>query len=308
MSLYQRAREKEEKVFLSLTGFTFAEFDALLPYFQAAEEEAIETAYHQDATRQRKPGGGQKPSLKTPEDRLFFILYYLKLYPLQEVMAFHFEMSQGQANDWIYRLSRLLQAALARQGWLPERNPERVQETAADTPGREFVIDGTERARQRPQDPEAQATCYSGKKKRHTVKNTLIVGVKDRLIKYLSQTYEGKKHDKKIADEEQPTYPEGSHLLKDTGFQGYEPEGVLTYQPKKKPPRKELPEADTESNALISTIRIVVEHVIAGVKRLRIVKEVFRNTKQKFDDLVMEIACGLHNFRTAARSKIAASG
>ena len=47
----------------------------------------------------------------------------------------------------------------------------------------------------------------------------------------------------------------------------------------------------------------MVEHVIAGVKRLRIVKEVFRNTKEKFDDLVMEIACGLHNFRTVARSK-----
>ena len=42
-------------------------------------------------------------------------------------------------------------------------------------------------------------------------------------------------------------------------------------------------------------MRIVVEHVICGVKRCRIVKDVFRNTKDKFDDLVMEIACGLHN-------------
>ena len=54
----------------------------------------------------------------------------------------------------------------------------------------------------------------------------------------------------------------------------------------------------------MSRVRIVVEHVIAGVKRLRIVKEVFRNTKENFADLVMEIACGLHNFRTMARSKI----
>jgi len=295
-------------VFLSLTGLTFAEFDALLPDFHAAEEAAIDRAYHQDTTRQRKPGGGRKPALKTPEERLFFILYYLKLYPLQEVMAFHFEMSQGQVTDWIYRLIQLLQAALDRQGCLPERHPERVQETAADTPDKEFVIDGTERARQRPIDPEAQATYYSGKKKRHTVKNALLVGVKDRLIKYLSPTYEGKKHDKKIADEESPIYPVGSRLLKDTGFQGYEPQGVITYQPKKKPQGKELSEDDKEINALISRVRIMVEHVIAGVKRLRIVKEVFRNTKEKFDDLVMEIACGLHNFRTMARSKIAEIG
>jgi len=305
MSLYQRAREKEEKVFLSLTGFTFAEFDELLPFFQAAWEETREASYQQDPSRQRQPGGGNKPALLTHEDRLFFILYYLKTYPLQEVMAFHFDMSQGQVNDWIYRLSRLLHLALDRYGCLAERHPDKVQETAADTPQREFVIDGTERERQRPQDPEAQSAYYSGKKKKHTVKNTLIVGVMDRLVKYLGQTQEGRKHDKKICDEEQPTYPDGSRLLKDTGFQGYEPPGVMTYQPKKKPKGKELSEDDKAINALISRVRIMVEHVIAGVKRVRIVKEVFRNTKEKFDDLVMELACGLHNFRTLARSKIA---
>ncbi len=305
MSLYQKAREKEEKVFLSLTGSTFAEFDELRPFFQAAWEEARNTSYQQDDSRQRQPGGGSKPILKTHEDRLFFILYYLKTYPLQEVIAFHFDMSQGQANDWIFRLTRLLRTALDQLDCLPERHPEKLQETAADTPEREFVIDGTERERQRPQDPDAQSDYYSGKKKKHTVKNNLIAGVKDRLIKYLGQTHEGKKHDKKICDEEQPTYPEGSRLLQDTGFQGYEPEGVMGYQPKKKPKGKELSEDDKEINALISRVRIMVEHVIAGVKRLRIVKEVFRNTKEKFDDLVMEIACGLHNFRTVSRSKIA---
>jgi hypothetical protein len=307
MSLYQRAR-KEERVFLSLTGFQFSEFDELLPFFQAAWKDARKTAYQQDATRQRKPGGGRAPALNTPEKRLFFILYYLKTYPLQEVMAFHFEMSQGQASDWIHRLTRILHTALDQHGSLPERNPAKVKQTAADTPEREFVIDGTERERQRPQDPQAQSDYYSGKKKKHTVKNNLIVGVKDRLIKYLGQTHAGKKHDKKIGDEEQPTYPEGSRLLKDTGFQGYEPPGVITYQPKKKPKGKELSEDDKEINSLISKVRIMVEHVIAGVKRLRIVKEVFRNTKENFDDLVMEIACGLHNFRTVARSKIAEFG
>jgi hypothetical protein len=48
----------------------------------------------------------------------------------------------------------------------------------------------------------------------------------------------------------------------------------------------------------------VVEHVIAGVKRCRIVKDVFRNTTEAFDDLVMELACGLHNFRVNFRISI----
>ena len=58
----------------------------------------------------------------------------------------------------------------------------------------------------------------------------------------MSQTYEGKRHDKKIADEENPTYPEDISVYKDTGFQGYEPEGVKTFQPQKSPKGKNLPQ------------------------------------------------------------------
>ena len=54
-------------------------------------------------------------------------------------------------------------------------------------------------------------------------------------------------------------------------------------------------------NHLISSARVVVENVIAGVKRCRIVKEVLRLTTEGISDLVMEIACGLHNFRVSCR-------
>ncbi len=50
---------------------------------------------------------------------------------------------------------------------------------------------------------------------------------------FLSDTYEGKKHDKKIADEEDYEFPEGSTVWKDTGFQGFSPAGVTIKQPKK---------------------------------------------------------------------------
>jgi len=46
-----------------------------------------------------------------------------------------------------------------------------------------------------------------------------------------------------------------------------------------------------------------VEHVIAGIKRSRSVKDVLRNTKDGFSDLVMVIACGLHNLRVDHRKK-----
>jgi hypothetical protein len=57
-------------------------------------------------------------------------------------------------------------------------------------------------------------------------------------------------------------------------------------------------------NKIIASARIVVENTIAGVKRCRIVKDVFRNTKAGFSDLAMEVACALHNFRMECRHPV----
>ena len=54
-------------------------------------------------------------------------------------------------------------------------------------------------------------------------------------------------------------------------------------------------------NSLIAGVRGVVEHVIAGVKRCRIVRDVLRLTQEGMSDMVMEIACGLHNLRVSCR-------
>ena len=119
-------------------------------------------------------------------------------------------------------------------------------------------------------------------------------------MQYLSGTYGGRVHDNRICDEEAYQFPPCG-LFQDTGFQGYKPDHVDTYQPKKKPQGKELTDEEKAENTMIASIRILVEHVIAGVKRCRIVKDVFRNTKNHFADQVMEIACGLHNFRATWR-------
>lgn len=120
-------------------------------------------------------------------------------------------------------------------------------------------------------------------------------------VVYLSPTVAGKTHDKKAADAAQIVYPPNATLGKDTGFQGYEPAGVLTQQPQKKPRGQELSVEDTFFNSLISSARVVVENVLAGVKRCRIVKDVLRLTAEGISDLVMEIACGLHNLRVSCR-------
>jgi DDE superfamily endonuclease len=121
---------------------------------------------------------------------------------------------------------------------------------------------------------------------------------------FLSATEVGKKHDKKLADEAAIGYPRGATLGKDTGFQGYEPPDSMTWQPKKKPKSQALDPAAQYLNRVLSSARIVVEHSLAGVKRCRIVKDVFRNTKHGLSDSVMEVACALHNLRVHFRHPV----
>jgi hypothetical protein len=166
---------------------------------------------------------------------LLFLLVYLKTYPLQAVMAELFDLSQPGVNYWIHRLLPVMQAALDDLGVRPERDPRCfAQSRPPSRKGPRLIIDGTERRRQRPKNPEKQALHYSGRKKKHCDKNVVIADARRKRIDYLSQTYPGKKHEKKIAEEEGIAYPPEATLYKDSGFQGYEPMVKETCQAKKK--------------------------------------------------------------------------
>jgi hypothetical protein len=167
-------------------------------------------------------------------DKLLFILVFQKTNPLQTMHGLQFQLSQPQTNYWIHHLLPVLQRALAALGMAPERDASRVATSPlALEGGPAMAIDGTERRRQRPTNAAQQREQYSGKKKTHTDKNLLLVNEHTDKVIYLGPTVAGKKHDKKAADEEEIAYPTHATLDKDTGFQGYEPAGVLTQQPKK---------------------------------------------------------------------------
>lgn len=219
---------------------------------------------------------------------------------MQEVHGYLLGMSQAQANEWVHRLTGVLNEALGEEQQLPERRPANLETVLSNCPSLEFVIDGTERRINRPKDKDNQKKYYSGKQKAHTVKNVIINERKGKVV-YLSGTHEGKKHDKTIANEEDYPFPEGSTLLQDTGFQGYQPEGVTIVQPKKKPRNGELTEVEKVINRGISSLRVEVEHHIGGIKRCQILVQKFRNRVEGFVDDVMETACGLHNFRLELR-------
>jgi hypothetical protein len=173
--------------------------------------------------------------LPAPEQKLLFLLVYLKTYPLQVVMAELFGLSQPRVNYWLHRLLPVLREALDELGVLPARDPHTFAPTATPRQeGTRRIIDGSERRRQRPKNPEKQQAHYSGRKKTHSDKNVVVATADSKRIDFLSQTYVGRVADKSIADHEGIVYPPGTVLYKDSGFQGYEPAVAKTCQAKKK--------------------------------------------------------------------------
>lgn len=227
--------KKDRRKFLALTGLTVKEFNKLLPPFSKVYESRQSSDKTQRGQpRQRARGGGRRGVLCSMEQRLLFILVYQKTYALQVIQGDLFGMSQAAANQWLHRLLPILREALTELGVMPEREGTAfAQAEHGNAEEADYIIDGTERRRQRPKSPEKQALHYSGKKKTHSDKNIVIVNTRTKRVGYLGPTQSGKVHDKKMVDDEHISYPPATLLHKDTGFQGYEPDVAETRQPKK---------------------------------------------------------------------------
>lgn len=122
MLRYQAIKDAAYRV-LDLTSLSVEQFEALVPPFEAAF-----LRHMQRWTMEGKPRTGRSYSqyancpLPTPEDRLLFILSYLKVAALQVAHGALFDMSQSNANKWIHVLLVVLHQTIAEQGDLPARH------------------------------------------------------------------------------------------------------------------------------------------------------------------------------------------
>jgi hypothetical protein len=114
---------------------------------------------------------------------------------------------------------------------------------------------------------------------------------------FLSDTYEGSAHDKRIADTTHYPLPSGSRLMQDLGFLAFTLDGVEISMPTKKPRKGSLTDEQKAENHQIARRRVRIEHVNSSVKRCRIVKDTIRLFRDGARDMVAEISCALHNFR-----------
>src|SRR5215467_144617 len=109
--------------FLDFTSVTLDEFQQLVPPFEAAFQARM-AAWRMDGKPRtaRRFTVYENCPLPTPEDRLLFILAYLKTSALQVVQGRLFGMRQSKAHQWIHVLLPVLLVALRTLGDAPTRS------------------------------------------------------------------------------------------------------------------------------------------------------------------------------------------
>lgn len=113
---------------LALTGLEPSEFKTLLPFFQKALENHLETVTVEGKQREGKSFSVYKNALlPTTEDKLLFVLTFVKQNLIQEVMGALFDMSQPKVNDWLQRLVVVLREALRQSGDAPSRTVQELK-------------------------------------------------------------------------------------------------------------------------------------------------------------------------------------
>lgn len=294
---------KNPKQFLSLTSLEVKEFELLLSFFEPRWER-----YYRYRTLEGKPRihpankEHGNAVLQGTVQKLFFLLVYLKTNSLQEHQAASFGVSQPKVSCIAKTLLSILDQTLKDMGLSPCRDGETLQNRLANHPDKVFSYDGTDRSIHRNSDQEAQEEEYSGKHHGHKVKNLQLCD-NQQYVHYLSPTFPGSSHDKGIANEYPISLPFGSVLKQDSGFIGHVVTGVLIEQPFKTPRNGELTFAQKLFNKMLASTRVVVEHANSGIKRLKMVKDTIRIHATKFRDMVMVVACALHNFRVKSECR-----
>jgi hypothetical protein len=230
-----------------MTGFNRKAFESLLPSFAEAYEQS---RINPDVERKRAVGGGRKATLRTPCEKLFYILLYCKCYPTFELLGILFDFDRSCAWDWVHGLLPVLEQALGYKQALPEGKLRSLEEFLERFPDvKAVILDGTERPVQRPKDSQQQQEHYSGKKKRHTRKHITGSRRKKRVI-LLTQARGGRIHDKRQLDEAGLVeYIRDEVAIEaDLGFQGLQNEFDNVHLPHKKFKGKELNEQQKQEN------------------------------------------------------------
>jgi hypothetical protein len=128
------------------------------------------------------------------------------------------------------------------------------------------------------------------------VKNVRLIDAALTIL-FLSDTYAGSTHDKRIVDATPYPLPAGSRWLQALGFLAFMLPHVEVIMPTRKPRGRALTRAQKAVNRRIARRRVRIEHVNSRVKRCRIVHDTSRLRKAGVRDRIMEVCWALHHVR-----------
>ena len=325
MSLYRKLSRKP-KQFLAITGMNLHQFQTLLPKFEHAYEKLERKRKRKvivtGQKRQRHIGGGAQFANPLP-DRLLMLLLYYRLYLTQEFMTLLFK---AEDKSLICRSIQLMRPVFESVVPVPERARQRilsladkeqkrrkkrigsVEEFRQAYPELTFIIDGVEQPKRKPKAPAKRKSDYSGKKKRHTLKQ-IVIGTPSGIIVDQSPSVGGRPHDFKVFKDDHAARSVCAEfkdyqvtMYGDSGFAGMSAlELPLRVRLNERARRNHpLTRDQKKLNRLRSSTRIEIEHTFSRRKKYRIAADVYRNRDEDYDQ-TLNIVGGLVNLRAYER-------
>ena len=282
-----------------LTSLTRIEYEILLKEFDYQVVQKLKRKTLQGHQRKGKHNKESKnSSLYGSDEKLTFMLMYLKGNMNQSLIGSHFGMSPPKVSQWFTFLLPVLEISLDRLGYSPVFGSSYEHKDASTG---YLLGDITERDLPRKGCYKAQREDFSGKHHKHTEKNFGLCDPKG-YIHFLSPSYTGSTHDKTVFGELELTINEVPFLL-DLGFLGVnEDENIVL--PFKKPRGGSLTPVQKQLNKAISSLRVKVEHAFAGMKRLKMIKNKIRIPCYQKRQRIVKIAAAIHNLRIAFRTHL----
>lgn len=276
---------KTAKAFPALTGLTRGEFDRLFGAFEAATEALRAASTHTrrgSRKRTRAAGAGRRHTL-APRTRLLLTLVWLRVYPTYELLGWLFGLDKSSAwhnaQDVLEVLDTMTDFPFDRPD--PDRRKLQTAEAVMEAfPEVRVIIDAKEQAFHRPAGWDRQKPYYSGKKKRHTVKNQVACTPGGRVVS-VSTTAPGRTHDLTVLRYTGllDRLPTDAGVMTDKGYIGVAADagGRAVVIPTRATKKHPLTDEQKASNRVINGCRVVVEHVMAQLGRFQVLRQMFRS-------------------------------
>ena len=294
MIMRYKCLSQHPTVFQKCTGLTVALFeqvvDDVLPLYVEAEEQRLS-----GRQRQRAIGAGHPFGLEL-RDHVLLTVIWLRLYPIHEVLAYLFGISDSTVSRLIERVLPILEQSGRDEMRLPDPGKKRrrqLPDLLRDIPELTVIVDSFEQRVQRPPNDDSH---YSGKKKQHTLKSQLAVDSDSGRIVEVSDSVPGPTADIKLLEASGllDRLPDEVGVGGDLAYLKLAKLRRCGFSPRRKPRGKDRPPEDVIYNHAFSQFRIIVEQTIGQVRRFQSVTATDRNHRRQHTARVAAVA-GLVN-------------